>query len=67
MPRTWVKQAYSGGVQNVIELAELFQVSPQAMQVRLLQLGLVDPYARCGGMDNAYLRQSSASPLGQAA
>lgn len=67
MPRAWVKKAYGDGIQDIVELAQLFEVSTQAMQVRLLQLGIVDPYARCGGMDNAYLRSSPASPLGQAA
>lgn len=67
MPRAWVKSAFYSGVQDVVELADLFQVSPPAMQVRLTQLGILDPYARCSGMDNAYLRQSSASSLGLAA
>ncbi|MEO6318843.1 MAG: ImmA/IrrE family metallo-endopeptidase, partial [Acidimicrobiales bacterium] len=71
MPRSWVKQAYGSGVQDVVALAERFEVSPQAMQVRLLQLGLVDRYRRCRGIDNGisdiYLRSAPASPLGLAA
>lgn len=67
MPRGWIKQAYADGVQDEVDLAELFEVSPQAMRVRLLQLGIVGPYARCGGMNNAYLRQLPASSLGLAA
>lgn len=71
MPRSWVKQAYGSGVQDVVALAERFEVSPQAMQVRLLQLGLVDRYGRCRGIDNTvsdiYLRSAPASPLGQVA
>jgi len=67
MPRQWIKQAFADGVQDIYDLASLFEVSPQAMQVRLLQLGLIDPYARCGGMNNAYLRQLPASSLGQVA
>jgi len=67
MPRPWVKAAYVSGVQDVVALAELFEVSPQAMQVRLLQLGLIDPYARCSGMDNAYLRSAPVSPFELAA
>lgn len=67
MPRTWVKSAFADGVQDVYDLAELFEVSPQAMQVRLLQLGLIDPYARCSGIDNVYLRSLPVSPLELAA
>jgi len=67
MPRSWVKAAYYGGVQDVVALAEMFEVSLQAMQVRLLQLGLIDPYARCSGIDNAYLRSRPVSPLEVAA
>jgi len=67
MPRTWVKQAYSFGVQDEFELARLFQVSTQAMQFRLRQLGIVDPYERCSEMNSVYLRQLPASSLGLAA
>lgn len=71
MPRSWVKQAYGSGVQDVVALAERFEVSPQAMQVRLLQLGLVDRHGRCREIDNTisdiYLRSRPASPLGQVA
>lgn len=67
MPRPWVKGAYASGIQNVGDLAQLFQVSSRAVQVRLLQLGIVDASARCGGMDNEFLRSLPASPLGLAA
>lgn len=67
MPRNWVKKAYADGIQNPAHLAQLFQVSPRAMQVRLSQLGLVNAYGRHGEIDNAYLRQTPASLLGQAA
>lgn len=71
MPRPWVKSAYADGIQDVVELADLFEVSPQAMQVRLLQLGVIDPYLRCRGIDNAtsdfYLRSLPVSPLELAA
>lgn len=56
MPRTWLKNAYASGIQDVFDLAELFDVSPQAMQVRLLQLGIVNAYERHGEMDKPYLR-----------
>jgi Zn-dependent peptidase ImmA (M78 family) len=62
MPRPWVKAAWAAGLQDPVTLARRFEVSPQAMQVRLLQLGLVDPYARCSGMDNVYLRSLPVSP-----
>ncbi len=49
MPRPCVKRAYcDDGVQNLHRLARRFGVSPMAMQVRLLQLGLMDPPPRCG-------------------
>jgi Zn-dependent peptidase ImmA (M78 family) len=67
MPRPWVKAAYASGLQDIAELAQHFEVSQQAMQVRLLQLGLVDPYARCGEMDNVYFRSRPVSPLELAA
>jgi Zn-dependent peptidase ImmA (M78 family) len=67
MPRTFVKRAFASGVQDYVDLARMFQVSPQAMHVRLLQLGLVDSYGRHSEMDNAYLRSTTASLLGRAA
>jgi Zn-dependent peptidase ImmA (M78 family) len=61
MPRPWVKAMWASGLQDIVALARQFEVSPQAMQVRLLQLGLMDPYLRCSGMDNAYLRSRPVS------
>jgi Zn-dependent peptidase ImmA (M78 family) len=61
MPRPWVKVAWASGLQDVVALARHFDVSPQAMQIRLLQLGLMDPYMRCSGMDNIYLRSLPVS------
>jgi Zn-dependent peptidase ImmA (M78 family) len=49
MPRVWVKQLYfNEGIQDLRRLANRFDVSVTAMQVRLLQLGIVEPPARCG-------------------
>jgi Zn-dependent peptidase ImmA (M78 family) len=48
MPRPWVKKAWCEGVQEVPRLARRFGVSTTAMQVRLLQVGLIEPPARCG-------------------
>jgi len=67
MPRPWVKSAYANGVQDTVDLADLFDVSPQAMHVRLIQLGLVDRYERCSGINNRYLRSLPVSPLELAA
>jgi Zn-dependent peptidase ImmA (M78 family) len=41
MPRAWVKRAWSNGIQEEDELAELFDVSHAAMRYRLRALGLV--------------------------
>ncbi|MDH4171627.1 MAG: ImmA/IrrE family metallo-endopeptidase [Acidimicrobiia bacterium] len=49
MPRGWVKLAYGSGIQQPTELARLFGVSRQAILVRLTQLGLIEPAARCPG------------------
>jgi predicted transcriptional regulator len=42
MPRTWVKNAYANGVQDVTALAGLFNVSEEAMHNRLKYLGIID-------------------------
>lgn len=47
MPKAWVKTAYFTGTQSIPRLAARFQVSPQAMSVRLRQLGLTEPVQRC--------------------
>jgi predicted transcriptional regulator len=47
MPRTWLKQAYGGGVQGLPDLARMFGVSRAAMSVRLSQVGLTEPVPRC--------------------
>jgi Zn-dependent peptidase ImmA (M78 family) len=65
MPRPWVKSIFCSGVQDEVELAKRFQVSPQAMHVRLSQLGLIDPYERCG--TDIYFRSTSESSLELAA
>jgi hypothetical protein len=60
MPRPWVKRAWGLGVQSELDLAELFEVSPQAMLIRLRTLGLAEPTTRCG-IDNDYLRSEPLS------
>lgn len=42
MPRRFVKQAWTTGIQDTEALAELFKVSAEAMRVRLTYLGLLD-------------------------
>lgn len=41
MPRRWVKRAWGDGCQRISQLSERFDVSPQAMRVRLERLGLM--------------------------
>jgi Zn-dependent peptidase ImmA (M78 family) len=41
MPRRWVRRAWRAGIREPEVLAETFGVSPHAMRVRLLQIGLI--------------------------
>ena len=48
MPRAWVKHVYcKEGIQDLRRLSRRFEVSAMAMQVRLMQLGLIEPPSRC--------------------
>lgn len=47
MPRPWLKAAWTGGHQDLRDLAGHFGVSQPAMSVRLSQVGLVMPVHRC--------------------
>ena len=47
MPKRWVTQAWYAGHQDLGELAWLFEVSQQAMLIRLQTLGLIEPIPRC--------------------
>jgi len=47
MPRRWLRQAWAEGVRDAHVLARRFGVTPQAVKVRLLQLGLIQPTALC--------------------
>lgn len=47
MPRRWLKHSWGEGEQDLRKLSRRFGVSPTAMQVRLLQVGLVDVPPRC--------------------
>ncbi len=48
VPRPWLKRAWTSGLQDLGPLAAHFGVSRQAMQVRLLQTGLMESPQRCG-------------------
>jgi Zn-dependent peptidase ImmA (M78 family) len=47
VPRPWLKSAWGKGIQDLRQLADLFEVSQAAIQTRLLQTGLVDRIERC--------------------
>jgi Zn-dependent peptidase ImmA (M78 family) len=42
MPRMWVKRAYGNRIQDIVALAGLFNVSEEAMHIRLKFLGIID-------------------------
>lgn len=48
MPKTWIKKAWYDGIQDVAQLARLFEVSHEAMRIRLQTLGLTAAMPRCG-------------------
>jgi len=47
MPRPWIKRAWGGGAQDLGALAQQFDVSRAAIQVRLRRIGLLEPTQRC--------------------
>jgi predicted transcriptional regulator len=47
MPRPWLKRVWGSGVQDLAELAWFFDVSQQAMLIRLQVVGLVERIPRC--------------------
>jgi hypothetical protein len=47
MPRLWVRRAWTSGNQSPIDLARLFEVSIDAMRIRLQHLGLTEATPRC--------------------
>jgi predicted transcriptional regulator len=68
MPRPLVKDAWAHGAQDEVELAKRFDVSAQAMHVRIIQLGLLEPPERHPDIEGIYFRDSSpALQLGLAA
>jgi hypothetical protein len=53
MPKIWMRRAWTSGIQRLPMLARRFGVSQTAMNVRLLQMGLLDPPARCLGRERS--------------
>jgi Zn-dependent peptidase ImmA (M78 family) len=53
MPKVWVVRAWAGGIQGIVPLARMFEVSRVAMNWRLQELGLIGPIARCAGVPPA--------------
>lgn len=47
VPKALLKRAWGDRIQHVADLAAAFDVSPQAIAVRLTQTGLTDPAPRC--------------------
>jgi Zn-dependent peptidase ImmA (M78 family) len=48
MPKLNLRRDWTSGMQLGTQLARRYDVSAQAMQIRLEHLGLVEPVARCG-------------------
>ena len=48
MPRDWLEAGWAGGRRSIRTLADQFQVSHQAMEMRLTSVGLLPPRGRCG-------------------
>lgn len=47
MPKRLLKRAWGAGTQDVNALAQLFEVSARAVEVRLDQTALIEPIGRC--------------------
>lgn len=77
MPKRLIKRAWGEGPRDVQTVAEMFAVSAQAMQIRLITLGLVDRPGRCQrpvtppsvrrGGNARYWRRATTPLLGVAA
>lgn len=48
MPKLLVRRDWTAGLQRIVPLARRYEVSTQAMRVRLEHLGLLEPVPRCG-------------------
>lgn len=70
MPRAWIERTMARGIRDPIQLAQVFNTSPSAMNVRLTQLGLIRPTPRCAprastwpGAPPAYVRSHARHEL----
>jgi len=59
MPKTWVKNSWANGIQDVYNLATLFEVSVSAMDVRMRQMGLLEDEDESKRATNTYFRLST--------
>jgi len=48
MPKTLLRRDWTSGLQQLAGLARRYQVSKAAMEVRLREIGLIEPTPRCG-------------------
>lgn len=62
MPRPWLKRAWTSGVQQLDQLAAMFEVTEAAMATRLNQLGLTEPTPRCARPDQDLPRRAITNP-----
>ncbi|WIG58345.1 MAG: hypothetical protein OJF49_001091 [Ktedonobacterales bacterium] len=56
MPKTWVKNSWANGIQDVYNLATLFEVSVSAMDVRMRQMGLLEDADESKRATSTYFR-----------
>jgi Zn-dependent peptidase ImmA (M78 family) len=59
MPKTWVKNSWANGIQDVYNLATLFEVSVSAMDVRMRQMGLLEDEDDSKRATSTYFRLST--------
>ncbi len=62
VPRPWLKRAWGNGIQRPADLAKRFDVSQQAIQVRLSQIGLGERPRRCGRVAPAWSLPAPTQP-----
>lgn len=64
IPRRYLKRDWGNGKQRLAELAQIFEVSQQAIAVRLAQTGLVESRRRCAATPmKQYLPSSPDQPM----
>jgi predicted transcriptional regulator len=57
IPKVTVRRDWTSGQQHIERLARRYEVSTQAMRIRLEHLGLLDPVSRCGTHAGAVLNR----------